>query len=420
MKSLLKKTKNSEIDFLLQGSLYESLYAKIEEVLSAEEASVFCRIERRKSECIWYGEEDVQYQPLVGLSEDEKFNLSDLLAEKKAAIMPKLKADPVLAPHAESLFRVPSEGDIYQIRKPDGTTGVAISRWAIKLALASDDADPIVKLINIPKPDHFPVTIAVQYSDGAPYAKEPFFFSYQDNAIKSFKTDEKGIFQLGRLKKGRTFGIRQFEEDVEHTFTVESEQSIYPVVFPRYVTFEVQVLNQEDTPMPQQVIHLLHGNEEQVFQTNEEGTFTVASQLLNNEPIELRTSDGAFSQTYELSIETERLIFRLKEKMYGEITLLVKDQHGESYDSYPIKVRGGEEELNYETNAEGKVELGAVEYETLLEFIDGRDQYNKLSHTVEKGLQEVIFEVERPVIPPVKVQLLNHKKKTISGHPPRF
>lgn len=418
MKPLLKRNLNSEIDFLLQGSLYESLYAKIQEVLNAEEASVFCQIERKRNECLWYGEESWNYRPLSGLSEEEKFNLSDILAEKKAEVLPKLKTNKVLFPHAEALFSIPSEEDIYQVQKPDGTVGVALSRWAIKLTLSSENADPIIKLINIPKPDHYPVSVAIRYSDGAPFASEPFFFYYQDNSAKRLKTNEKGHFQLGQLKEGRPFVIRQLKEDSEEQrFIVDKEQSVYPVIFPRYIDFSVLVINQEGTPMVNQEIHLIKSGEERVYRTGEDGEFLVESVLLDNERIELTTFGGDFSQTYPLNIETEQLVFRLEEKMFGELTLLVKDQHDKPYGNYLVKVEEDEDTSDYRTNKEGRVELGAVEYKKELSFVDGKDPDNKIDYTVQKGAQEVVLRVDRPVIPPVKVRLLNHKKEPIPAVP---
>jgi|GEM_PF-1864330 len=418
MKPLLKRNLNSEIDFLLQGSLYESLYAKIQEVLNAEEASVFCQIERKRNECLWYGGESWNYRPLSGLSEEEKFILSDILAEKKAKILPKLKTNRVLSPHAEALFRIPSEEDIYQVQKPDGTIGVALSRWAVKLTLSSDDADPIIKLINIPKPDHYPVSVDIQYSDGAPFAKEPFLFFYQDNSAKQLKTNEKGHFKLGQLKEGRSFVIRQLNEDSEEQrFIVDKEQSVYPVIFPRYIDFSVLVINQEGTPMVNQEIHLIKNGEERIYHTGEDGEFLVESVLLDNESIELTTPGGDFSQTYPLNIETEQLVFRLEEKMFGELTLLVKDQHDKPYGDYLVKVEQGEDTSDYRTNKEGRIELGAVEYKKELSFVDGKDPDNKIDYTVQKGAQEVVLRVDRPVIPPVKVRLLNHKKEPMPAVP---
>ena len=417
MQTILAKSDNNEIDFLLKSS-YESVFAKIVDVLG-EDSELFASIQRQNKVSRWYGKAEYSYHTLAMASEEDKIQASELLENQRSFILSRIKNDRILSPLLDDLFVVPSDADLFLFTRPDGTQGVCLTRWGSVLSSGASKEDPFTKLIKIPKPNHFVVQLSIRYSDNTPYSQKNFYFQY-NKAVKVFTTDQDGKFNVGKLKKQTTFFISILEETQGTAFEVADHDKEYTVIFPFYIDFVISVVDQKSNPIPYKEILAHYNGQVENYITDQDGNIHIPQLELLPESYKLEDPSEGFQKLFQLEQSTKELVFQIQQKQFSKTTIQVVDEEDKPVVNHPVTVTQEGGNGNFESDLNGTIELGKVEVGKTLQLTDGLDKYNQQEFETKEGDTGFIFKVKRPIIPQVKVRVIDHKNKPVAGIPMDF
>lgn len=414
MSKQLSQVPYSEITQLLQTN-YQSVHAKLGEVLSGEEWAFFAKPIAKKASMAWLTDHR-QLQSLASASEEEKDLVQEQIHELRRTMLPKISTDPTLAAIVQDLFIIPSDADIHYAIEANGEIRVSLAKWACRSALGKADANPLKKFVNRPKKDHSNVIVELSYSDGLPFAQEDFEFHYKDRATKIHQTDEEGRSHIGQLKNGVAFSISQINSpDLPQTATVTEGSGLYAFVFPHYIDFEILVVDQEGSVLPNFSFETEHEGQPHQYVTDAEGIVDVKNHPLSKSAYLLK-KEGATQSQY-LDRDTDRILFEVPQKQYESITIQVINEAEEPVKNHPIQININGSELSFESDANGQVALGEREVGTAATVVDAYDQHNRQEFVVEKGVAEWRFTVVPKI---VNVKLVNHRNKALGGVPMDF
>lgn len=417
----LSRHSRSEISCLLKRN-YESVYSRLLEVLTPEEVSLFASVQSLKREMIWDTNDGIRYRSYSAISEEDKDEVSDILQDYKERILPKLQQDRELGNIASQLLLVPSENDIYIGKKADGSLTVKLAKWGCKKARGETNNDPLYIIVNRPKSNHFPAQVCIRYSDGSPYAQMPFVFTYKER-IKSFNTNQDGDYPLGLLKKDVGFSIQQSETTPEtiHHFTMSGKQQVYEAVFPYYISFNIEVVDQKGVSVPNIALNIDYENFHRQEVSNNEGRIPVTDlELTTAQLILTEVENPDNQQAFSLNKETNTIVFKIYKQYFGNIIVKVINENNEPVDDYPLSIDLGNKQLDTQTNATGVVDLGRLEVGQQV-VVNSENQSKTFE--VEEGENEFILRITTPSpLPPemVTVKLINHKNEPLPNIPMNF
>lgn len=443
----LQSNKHNEIEYLLTNMNYERMYAKLTEVLAPDELAFLAQPTSYSSRMVWHTELQGRYRAYPMLSEEEKDEVSEQLDAFKRSINTKLSNDPYLSSIAETLLIVPSEREILLFTTPTGTQQVILVQWGCQ-HLTRSSSNVVAVILGRPKKDRFPVTLQVGYSDGIPYAAKEIILYYK-NRIKPFKTNKDGQLTLGRLKKDTSFSIapsQTTDETNRISFTVTPTEDIYEAIFPYYIDFDILVLDQENTPVPNLTLQSAYNGRNQTYTTSSKGRISIRQlRLQPNSHYQLTaTDDNAFTQNYTISRTTQELIFNVHRKQFAPVTIKVLDDQKKPVEHYELSINAvlpnAESEAglgasNYKTDNHGIIQLESVEVGSQLQINSIQNTELEQIYEVHKGENEIILQLppvaptpekegepepEEPIeeipesLPPkIQILLVDHKNKPL-------
>lgn len=414
MSKQLSQVPYSEITKLLQTN-YQSVHAKLGEVLSAEEWAFFAKPIAKKATMVWLTDHQ-RLQSLTSASEAEKERVQEYIHELRQRILPKITAEPSLAAIVQDLFIIPSNADIYYSIAQDGEPKVTLAKWACRSAFGKVDANPLQKFVNRPKKDHTDVRVELSYSDGLPFAQEDFEFHYKDRATKIHQTDEVGRSHIGQLKNGVTFSINQINSpDLPQRATVTEGSGLYTFVFPLYIDFEIRVVDQEGNVLPNFSFETEYEGDSHQYVSDAEGMVYVNNHPLSKSAYLLKKDEATQSQY--LDRDTDRIIFEVPQKQYEPITIQIVNEAEQAVKNHPIKIYIDGAELSFESDANGQIALGEREVGMTTIVVDAYDQQNRQEFVVEKGVSEWRLVVVPKI---VSIKLVNHRNNALGGIPMDF
>ncbi|MFM9947407.1 MAG: hypothetical protein ACKV1O_05670 [Saprospiraceae bacterium] len=421
--TILSRHTPNEITYLLKVN-YRGVYSRLQEVLTAEELSLFAIPERKTSEQFWYVEGNYSIRSYIVINEEEKDWVSVRLEELKETILPKLQADKELASAAEDLFQIPSEEAILVIEDTAGNMLPILIQWGCRSSGRDKNNNPLEKVINRPKPDHSRVWVNVRYSNGAVFAGLPVFFEYKGRQ-KALRTNKEGKLFLGLIKNNLPFSIGMSQDATAahtHQFSViPNHEAPYEVVFPYFIKFDIKVIDQDEAPVSNAQIQTVYDNTTGIYVTNEDGISPVLQVALSPAPfIVEEVAQPENHQSFALNQETERLIFLVKYQQYAQVSVIVEDEEGRRMADYPVTVKHTGETRYYQSDKAGMINLGDIAIEERVTIIDGKDNNNNKETGLSKGEQEIMLQVKRPVPAMIRVNLIDHKNNPMPGIPMDF
>lgn len=420
----LSRHNRTEVSCLLNRN-YESVYSRLLEVLSSDEVGLFASVQSMKREMIWNSNDGVSYKSYANIAEEDKDEISDILQDYKERILPKLQQDQELGSIASQLLIVPSASDIYVGKKIDGSFAIKLTKWACKDVRGENNNDPLYVIVNRPKSNHFPAQVRIRYSDGSLYAQMPFVFTYKDR-VKTFKTNQDGDYPLGLLKKEVGFSIQQSETatDTIHHFTMSEEQQIYEAVFPYKINFNIQVVDQKGTTVPNVALNIDYDNFHRQETADNDGKIAITDfELTRAQLVLTETEQSDNQQTFDLNKETNTIIFKVYRKYLGNALVKVINESDEPVSDYPLSIGLGDEQLDRQTNSAGIVDLGRLEVGQQV-VVNGENQSKTFE--VEEGENEFVLRITTPETPPppppeiVTIKLINHKNEPLPNIPMTF
>lgn len=416
---IIARHTHTSVSYLLKNRGYESVQARLKEILSPEEAFFFASAENRSTERLWYADVDSAGRSFSVISEDDKNEVSDLIASFKEAILPKLLADRELAAIAQELFIIPSEDSIFVFQQANGSLKVCITQWACRSALGDRNVDHLAIIVRRPKPDHTPVTIWAVYSDRTPYAKEPLFFHYKDR-VNALKTDTAGKVNLGMLRDGTTFWLgnqSEQEQGALHAITVIPGQETYEVVFPFLVSLTIQVVNQKGALLPGVELNSWYDGESNAYTSDAEGKVYIPQLVYTSALFKLQErGNESNEQEYTLNRnQAESITFVVDHPEYTQATVRVLDQNGQAVAGYPFSLISSTAAQSYRTDQDGQTTLWDLQVGKEIVIEDDHHPENRVAHTLLEGHNEIVLRVEILPAPMVQFKVINHKNEALPG-----
>jgi len=402
---VLSKESFSKIQYVIQGQNYANIYARLVLELPESDSALFAKILLRGDGAEWVADDDRDYLPFASASPEEQELIAICLENKKESVLKKLHS----LTYSSDLLTIPSTDQIFFCRDDMGNVSVKLTQWGFKLPKSKDDIDVISTLIAKPRTlVQSQVNVLVRYSDGLPASQESFNLQLFGSTVP-FKTDEEGLFNLGKLINGKPFAITD-SRDNEKAFTVDPAIELYEVEFPVYTNYDITVNNQEGTPCANFNISV---NGEPMT-TDEEGKLHFDDILLTPKlTVEAAHEETSHKETYTLARDPEENHFKFvySEKFYSNLDVQVRYDDGEGLPHFRLKVGMDE----HETDEYGHLHLEGIEAGTTVRVADATECNHYVDVELQRGDNSAEIVLERPVEKQVRIHLEDKKGNPVQN-----
>ena len=420
----LYESQNNRLQFLLGKRDYAQQYALLKRVLGPD-IDFFARPEKYTDTTRWFLDNDQllakrKVLHFSGLSDDDKDTIADYIEDKKASIAAVLAEHPEFAKDYEQLFLVPDEQSIQIIQTEVGLQAI-LTEWACQSAETTSTIDPVGYTIRRPRKTTAQVLIEVFYTDGTLAVDKAFFIDYLGRSTRE-QTNSEGTYNRGRCKIDSTFAV--YEQNNQEgkplhaqEFTVGPGQA-YRVYFPFITSGQLKVVDQDNQPMNEVVLHCTI-NEVTFKETSDDQGLVELNALEAGKNLVVKAEgySGA-QQSYPIQKQGNDFLLKLQRPIKVDKTVKVVNQHGEAQAGYPIilaqhhQVLPGEEKP-YTTNEAGRVTLEDLEVGQVVQIIDQKNPANLITPLVTEIAEEYLLKITIPEQKQVTVLLLGYKKEPL-------
>lgn len=231
---------------IIQGQNYVNIRARLGQLLPKEYSRRFAQLNFGASNCVWFGEDDVEYYPYSAATSEEKELIAECLENSREFVCSNLEKP---MPFVSKLFIVPSTDQIFWYRDDRGDVDVLLTQWGFQEKAARQDVDIIDILISEPRTiKQSEVTLTFGYSDGSVAESVPFKLEIFNNC-KQCEADEDARYYVGRIHDGKTFTVSDENGAQSQNFTV-GKGSEYNVVFNLLTSCRIKVENRDGECKP--------------------------------------------------------------------------------------------------------------------------------------------------------------------------
>jgi len=358
---LLNESSSGSLIFTLQPRNYTQLHNKLRSLLDGAEVGLFSRPDIYSSTMTWSVElpAGVSGTRSYGqLTQSEKDQVGERISMLQSRIQTKLSGDREMAPLVDQFFVLPSSEDIY-VYSVNGQLQPVFARWACRLTHASGDMNPLEHVLEKFNMPVSPVKVSFKFRDGRVAANHDFIFSFF-HKDSTYSTDEKGEYDLGRLRQGTLFTIyelHQGEKGRSYDFGVQAGER-YEVILPTYTDGVLRVEDQHGKPVARFSFTATQGKRVRECQTDAEGICKLDSVEIGES---LVLSDKVRPEVVLNLIpsETDReWVWKMQEYYPANVRIQVKGKQGDLRANHPLLIAIGESgEKEYTTGPDGSLEL---------------------------------------------------------------
>lgn len=415
--TILARNKNKDVDYLL-GNNYEGVHARLVKVLGERRAALFAQPQNRrtKGEHWWSAADGPRFEPFLSASDEIKDEVSDVLRAQTDDVREDILKDSELRRLGEKIFIFPGEGNLYYRDNGAGGLDLVICQWGCRRAGANNNAGPLVHIVNRPKKDHSDLTLAVEYSNGDPYAEKLLQYRYKDRN-KEKRSNAEGQVLLGQMKNGDAIVIVAEESpDFTHSQTVvnSGEVTVHRIILPFYFSPRVEVVNQRGERLTNYGVAAEYNDKRTVHQSDEEGAFSIANIILDGTPLELSDADNAnIRERYVLDKSDEVITFTVTERFYAPVTLELLNDTDEKVPGFDLNLVIEGRDLMVTSDDEGMVRLSDVPEEGILVVKKQGGIVARQEFAVEEGENHFTVRVNPPIPKRITVTLIDHKDKPV-------
>lgn len=396
MKELSRQSLQN-IHYVINGQNYVNIKARLNQWLPPEYAQAFSYIKIVGSNAVWYGEDEVDYQPFSAASASEKEEIAACLEDCREVVCHTLEAN---MPYVNNLFVIPSQDQILWYRNANDEVRVTLTQWGFEGKTFGAKTDIIGMLIQAPRVlKQQDVTIHIDYSDGTAAAATPFFLQ-SFNHEKRVETNEQGDFHLGKIFANKTFAVDSIDRKNHYEFTV-SPQATYRAVFDYFVEYTVAIENQAGEKKADFSFKI----DQQVVKTDETGVVGDRVKLTSDKNSIVVEVDGDIhSFTLQHEPEQNHFVVKVQDKPSSQpvpptppptprkelVSITLLDFDGQPLPNLPFRIKTKKNRVVAEaqTDANGKAsidkELFAAKDKYIIDFVVS-DEYRKQLNNIKKS-----------------------------------
>ena len=419
---LLNESSSGSLIFTLQPRNYTQLHNKLRSLLDGAEVSLFSRPDIYSSTMTWSVELPAGVsgtRSYAQLTQSEKDQVGERISMLQSRIQTKLSGDREMAPLVDQFFVLPSSEDIY-VYSVNGQLQPVFARWACRLTHASGDMNPLEHVLEKFNMPVSPVKVSFKFRDGRVAANHDFIFSFF-HKDSTYSTDEKGEYDLGRLRQGTLFTIyelHQGEKGRSYDFGVQAGER-YEVILPTYTDGVLRVEDQHGKPVARFSFTATQGKRVRECQTDAEGICKLDSVEIGES---LVLSDKVRPEVVLNLIpsETDReWVWKMQEYYPANVRIQVKGKQGDLRANHPLLIAIGESgEKEYTTGPDGSLELTGLMPGEPIRISEKHRPDNRMVGTLKEGENEYVLQTNMAVgeLPGfIKVRVLNHRGELLSN-----
>jgi hypothetical protein len=331
----------------------------------------------------------------------------------QSRIQTKLSGDREMSPLVDQFFVVPGQEDIH-VYSLNGQLQPVFTRWACRLTHASGDMNPLEHVLEKFNMPVSPVKVSFKFRDGRVAANHDFIFSFF-HKDSSYSTDEKGEYDLGRLRQGTLFTIyelHQGEKGRSYDFGVQAGEK-YEVILPTYTDGIVRVKDQHGKAISRFSFTATQGKRVRECQTDAEGICKLDSVEIGES---LVLCDKARPEVVLNLIpsETDRdWVWRMQEYYPAQASIQVKGKQGDIRANHPLLIAIGESgEKEYTTGPDGSLELTGLTPGDSIRISEKHRPDNRVVGQLKEGENSFVLQTNMAAgdLPGfIKVRILNHR-----------
>jgi len=412
----LIETPTASLIFTLQPRNYTQLHNKLRSLLEGAEIGLFSRPDIYSTSMTWSVELP---QGVTGtrtyaqLSQSEKDQVGERISMLQSRIQTKLSQDREMAPLIDQFFVIPGSEDIH-VYIVNGQLQPIFSRWACRLTHVSGDMNPLEQVMEKYNKPASLVKVIFKFRDGRAAANQDFIFSFFHKE-STYTTDEKGEYDLGRLRQDTLFTIYELHRGVKgrsYDFGVQAGEK-YEVMLPIYTDGVVRVQDQHGKPLPYFSFTATQGKRVRDCQTDESGDCSLES-VETGEPLLLEDKKRTDGILNIVPTETDReWVWRIQEYYPANARVQVKGKEDVLLVNHPVLVAIGESgEKEMSTGPTGILEMTGLTPGETIRISDKQRPDMRVVGTLKEGENEFVLQtnIGAADLPGfVKVRVLNHR-----------
>ena len=412
------------LNYLLQPRNYTQLYNKLKTSLNTEEILLFTRPDIYDASTNWSADLPIGMLKLNivsynNLNDGDRTLVGETIVRLKNSIQEKLKSNKDFGNIIDLFFEIPSTDDIYVVNIA-GSLQPFFTRWGCKLVNASMDMNPLTRELDkfsLPTSD---VTLLFSYSNGRIASNVPFFYSFLGKDSVQ-KTDDSGMFNLGKLRSGTAFSVSEIRNNNkgETIEFVAMEGQSYKVFFPVYITGSVTVKDDQQKLLSNKSISVFHEGVLSVYMTDSNGRIDLKGLRVGGNIVFSDSSRPDITLTQEIQENNAHFTFVIKEQKSTYVRVRVEDVNKTKLAGYPVFIKIGETDaLEYKTNNEGLIEIANCVPGHSINITDKNKLDNRINYVLQEGENDfLLFSDILAGKNFVRIKLVNHRNEPMPGIP---